>query len=225
MCDPAAARGHREPDRRLRRCGVRRGLEQARLEFETARRAGDLQRMSELQYGRIPELEKRLKQAVEAESAETTLLRNNVTDEEIASVVSKWTGIPVSKMLEGERDKLLRMEQEESHYLTFCAGGTIAWSAALRGLPMKSLLAVSPLWLHQQSETPHVPVKLMYGEYMDNRPSEAWAEQMGVQMEVVPRFGRELYSDEKIIQQVCQELLERIIQKKHSLPVMKPLSV
>lgn len=121
--------------------------------------------------------------------------------------------------------ELLRKEQEESHYLTFCAGGTIAWSAALRGLPMKSLLAVSPLWMHEQSETPHVPVKLMYGEYMDNRPSEAWAEQMGVQMEVVPRFGRELYSDEKIIQQVCRELLERIIQKKHSLPVMKPLSV
>ena len=86
-------------------------LERARLDFETARRAGDLARMSELQYGRIPELEKRLKAAQDADSKVATLVRNKVTEEEIAEVVSKWTGIPVSKMLEGEKDKLLRMEQ------------------------------------------------------------------------------------------------------------------
>jgi len=85
-------------------------LERARLEFETAHRANDLARMSELQYGRIPELEKQLEEATQAESRETTLLRNNVTDEEVAEIVSKWTGIPVSKMLEGEKDKLLQME-------------------------------------------------------------------------------------------------------------------
>ena len=88
-------------------------LEQAKLELEAARRAGDLQRMSELQYGRIPELEKQLTAAAEAETSgkqEFTLLRNKVTEDEIAEVVSKWTGVPVSKMLEGERDKLLRME-------------------------------------------------------------------------------------------------------------------
>ncbi len=90
---------------------IREQLEQVRLDFETARRANDLTRMSELQYGRIPELEKRLQAAHEAEGKERTLVRNKVTDEEIAEVVSKWTGIPVSKMLEGERDKLLRMEQ------------------------------------------------------------------------------------------------------------------
>jgi ATP-dependent Clp protease ATP-binding subunit ClpB len=78
--------------------------------METARRAGDLGRMSELQYGRIPELEKRLESATQAEQSETQLLRNKVSDEEVAQIVSKWTGIPVSKMLEGERDKLLRME-------------------------------------------------------------------------------------------------------------------
>ena len=89
---------------------VKEALEQARLEFETARRAGDLQRMSELQYGRIPELERQLDMAGQVEMQETHLLRNNVTDEEIAGIVSKWTGIPVSKMLEGEKDKLLRME-------------------------------------------------------------------------------------------------------------------
>jgi ATP-dependent Clp protease ATP-binding subunit ClpB len=80
--------------------------------METARRAGDLTRMSELQYGRIPELEKRLAAADEAAQNETRLLRNKVTDEEVASIVSKWTGIPVSKMLEGERERRLRMEEE-----------------------------------------------------------------------------------------------------------------
>ncbi len=89
---------------------IKEALERARLELETARRAGDLARMSELQYGRIPELEKQLDMAAQAEMHETTLLRNAVTEEEIAEVVSKWTGIPVTKMLEGERDKLLRME-------------------------------------------------------------------------------------------------------------------
>jgi len=89
---------------------IKEELERARLEFETAHRANDLARMSELQYGRIPELEKQLEDAMQAEGMETTLLRNNVTDEEVAEIVSKWTGIPVSKMLEGEKEKLLQME-------------------------------------------------------------------------------------------------------------------
>ena len=89
---------------------IKEDLERARHELETAHRANDLARMSELQYGRIPELEKQLEEAVAAEGQETTLLRNNVTDEEVAEIVSKWTGIPVSKMLEGEKDKLLQME-------------------------------------------------------------------------------------------------------------------
>jgi ATP-dependent Clp protease ATP-binding subunit ClpB len=90
---------------------VKEELERARLELETAQRAGDLARAGELQYGRIPELEKQLAIAAEAETRDMQLLRNKVTDEEIAEVVSKWTGIPVSKMLEGEREKLLRMEE------------------------------------------------------------------------------------------------------------------
>ena len=91
---------------------IKEELERARQELETAQRAGDLARASELQYGRIPELEKQLAAAAEAETKEMTLLRNKVTEEEIAEVVSKWTGIPVAKMLEGEREKLLRMEEE-----------------------------------------------------------------------------------------------------------------
>lgn len=89
---------------------IKEDLERARAELETARRASDLARMSEIQYGRIPELEAALKQAEEGEQAEFTLLRTSVTEDEIAEVVSRWTGIPVSRMLEGERDKLLRME-------------------------------------------------------------------------------------------------------------------
>ena len=89
---------------------IKSDLEQARLELDAARRSGDLSKMSELQYGIIPELEKTLDMASQAEMMEMTLLRNKVTDEEVAEVVSRWTGIPVAKMLEGERDKLLQME-------------------------------------------------------------------------------------------------------------------
>jgi len=91
---------------------IKSELEQARLNLETARRAGDLARMSELQYGIIPELEKKLAAAANPQHAELKLLRNKVTEEEIAEVVSRATGIPVAKMLEGEKQKLLRMEDE-----------------------------------------------------------------------------------------------------------------
>ncbi|QRN04315.1 ATP-dependent chaperone ClpB [Legionella sp. MW5194] len=91
---------------------IKEALEQAKIELDTARRAGDLTRMSELQYGRIPELEKQLAQAGEGQnSEEAKLFRDKVTEEEIAEVVSKWTGIPVAKMLEGEKEKLLHMEE------------------------------------------------------------------------------------------------------------------
>ncbi|WP_375057076.1 ATP-dependent chaperone ClpB [Zobellella sp. DQSA1] len=90
---------------------IKAELEQVRQELDVARRAGDLTRMSELQYGRIPELEKQLDLAAQAEMQEQHLLKNRVTDEEIADVLSRWTGIPVAKMLEGEKEKLLRMEE------------------------------------------------------------------------------------------------------------------
>lgn len=91
---------------------IKEQLDQARLELEAAQRESDLTKMSELQYGKIPELEKRLQESSKAETQDTKLLKNRVTAEEIAEIVSKWTHIPVNKMLEGERDKLLRMEQE-----------------------------------------------------------------------------------------------------------------
>lgn len=89
---------------------IKEQIENLKLEMETARRSGDLSRMSELQYGQLPELEKQLETAQKSEKTETKLLRTKVTEEEIADVVSKWTGIPVSKMLSGEKDKLLNME-------------------------------------------------------------------------------------------------------------------
>ena len=91
---------------------IKTALEQARLDLDIARRAGDLNRMSELQYGKIPALERQLDLAVQAEMQDMSLLKHRVTDAEIAEVLSRWTGIPVAKMLEGERDKLLRMEDE-----------------------------------------------------------------------------------------------------------------
>lgn len=89
---------------------IKSSLEQARKDMEEASRAGDLARMSEIQYGVIPGLEKKLEAATEAESAERKLLRHRVTEEEIADVVSRWTGIPVSKMLQGDKQRLLEME-------------------------------------------------------------------------------------------------------------------
>ena len=89
---------------------IKESLEKAKAELESARRAGDLTHMSELQYGRIPELVKQLADAASETPPETKLVRNKVTEEEVAEIVSKWTGIPVSKMLEGEKEKLLQME-------------------------------------------------------------------------------------------------------------------
>ncbi|MGB3838944.1 MAG: ATP-dependent chaperone ClpB [Rhodanobacter sp.] len=91
---------------------VKEQIEQANQDLEAARRAQDYARMSEIQYGKLPELEKQLAAAQAAETQDFKLVQTRVTADEIAEVVSRWTGIPVSKMLEGERDKLLKMEDE-----------------------------------------------------------------------------------------------------------------
>jgi len=111
---------------------IKEKLEQARLEFETASRANDLTRMSELQYGRIPELEKELDMASQVEMQEMTLLRNRVTEEEIAEVVSRSTGIPVAKMMEGEKEKLLSMEESLSERVVGQSEAVISVSNAIR---------------------------------------------------------------------------------------------
>ncbi len=118
LIDEAASRIRMEIDSkpeeldRLDRRLIQQKIEQAKQEMEAARRKGDLESMARIQYQTIPDLERSLQMVDQHGKTENQLLRNKVTDEEIAEVVSKWTGIPVSKMLEGEREKLLRMEQE-----------------------------------------------------------------------------------------------------------------
>lgn len=112
---------------------IKESLDQARVELEVSHRAGDLQRMSELQYGKIPELEKQLEEAGDSnDDTDFQLLRNKVSDEEIAEIVALWTGIPVSKMLEGERDKLLRMEEALGKQVIGQKEAVIAVSNAIR---------------------------------------------------------------------------------------------
>ena len=111
---------------------IKSDLEKARLDMDVARRASDLTRMSELQYGVIPTLEKQLAAADQTGQIDMQLLRNRVTDEEIAEVVSKWTGIPVSKMLEGEREKLLRMEDVLRNRVVGQREAVVAVSNAVR---------------------------------------------------------------------------------------------
>ncbi len=132
---------------------IKSDLEQARLDRDAARRAGDLAKMSELQYGVIPGLEAQLAAAGSVELREKQLLRNKVTEAEIAEVVSKWTGIPVSKMLEGERDKLLRMEDALHQRVIGQDEAVIAVSNAVRrsraglsdpGRPNGSFLFLGP---------------------------------------------------------------------------------
>lgn len=109
---------------------------------------------------------------------------------------------------------LLSKENEDSHYLTFCVGGTIAWHAALKGLPVRSIYSVSPILLHREEKMPGCPVTLVYGEYAKNRPSREWAIRMGATMEIIPRFGQECYSDEKIIQKVSKDLLSEALKNQ-----------
>ena len=105
-------------------------------------------------------------------------------------------------------EHLLKKEREPSHYLTFCAGATIAWKAALKGLPIKSLYAISPYQLDGALEKPDMPINLLYGEYQKLLPSEERDSEGKLVVETIPKFGHELYTDEKIIRKVCLDLLE-----------------
>lgn len=111
---------------------IKTELEQARLDLDVARRASDLQRMSELQYGRIPELERKLDLASQAEMQDMSLLVNKVGENEIAEILSRWTGIPVAKMLQGERDKLLAMEGKLHEKVVGQDEAVVAVSNAIR---------------------------------------------------------------------------------------------
>ena len=165
---------------------IKEELERARTAFEAARRAGDLGRMSELQYGKIPELEKQLAAASEVESKQMTLIRNKVDEEEIAEVVAKWTGIPVSKMLEGEKEKLLKMEEALSHTVVGQIDALKAVANAIRrsraGLadptkPVGSFLFLGPTGVGKTAlckalaeflfDTPAAMVRIDMSEFME----------------------------------------------------------
>ncbi len=108
---------------------------------------------------------------------------------------------------------LLKKETIPSHYLAFCAGGTVVWKAALKGLPMKSLYAVSPLALDVEVEGPVAYTNLVYGGNDTNVPSNCWADKAGVEMEIVANFGRTMYTDERMIRKVSLDLLNMVTQK------------
>jgi ATP-dependent Clp protease ATP-binding subunit ClpB len=165
---------------------IKEELERARLELEAARRAQDLARMSELAYGKIPELERRLAAASSTEQQPTKLLRNRVSEEEVAEVVSKWTGIPVSKMLEGEREKLLHMEDSLSKRVVGQSEAVRAVSDAIRrsraGLadpnrPNGSFLFLGPTGVGKTElskalaeflfDTPEAMVRIDMSEFME----------------------------------------------------------
>ena len=108
---------------------------------------------------------------------------------------------------------LLKKEKTPSHYLAFSTGGTVAYKAALKGLPVKSLTALSANRIRLEDESPKIPLNLVYGECDTFKPELSWAKSVGVDLTVIPNFGHHLYSDEKIISQICLDLLEKATKK------------
>lgn len=108
---------------------------------------------------------------------------------------------------------LLQKETQPAHYLAFSTGGTIAYKAALQGLPMKSLTAISATRIRFEEHRPDTNLNLIYGECDEFKPGLKWAQQTGVEIKVVPNFGHAMYSDEKIISDVCYNLLEQVTKK------------
>lgn len=108
---------------------------------------------------------------------------------------------------------LLKKESAPAHYLAFSTGGTIAYKAAIKGLPMKSLTAISATRIRLENDRPDTSLNLVYGESDEFKPTHAWAKKIGADLNVIPNFGHQLYSDEKVISQICMELLEQVTRK------------
>lgn len=102
---------------------------------------------------------------------------------------------------------LLKKEKTASHYLAFSTGGTIAWRAALKGLPMKSLYTASATRIRMENLKPDCPTTLLFGGNDSYKPNDEWVEKLDAELEVIPNFGHECYTDEKIIGKICQDLL------------------
>jgi len=108
---------------------------------------------------------------------------------------------------------LLKKESQPAHYLAFSTGGTIAYKAGLQGLPMKSLTAISATRIRLEDQKPNTELNLIYGECDKAKPGLKWAQSVDANINIVPNFGHMLYSDEKIISDVCLDLLERVTKK------------
>lgn len=111
--------------------------------------------------------------------------------------------------------QILKKESTPSHYLTFGFGGNIAWRGALKGLPVKSIYAASPSAIGTEKNRPDCPVMLLYGEYDGEIPAMEWSALLDIPVETIPKFGRELYSDEKIIRMICLKLLETVMKRQY----------
>jgi len=108
---------------------------------------------------------------------------------------------------------LLKKVEDDTHVLAFSTGGTIAWKAALRGMPAKSLTLVSATRIRMESEKPNCDIDLLYGGNDSFAPTKEWATKLGLKLNVAPNFGHELYSDEKIIDEVSMNLLNKVTKK------------
>lgn len=108
---------------------------------------------------------------------------------------------------------LMAKEQEPAHILGFGVGATIAWKAGLSGMPMESLYAISPTRIQLEEQKPQCGHNILFGEYDLSKPTYEWADRMCAELEIFPNFGRKLYTDEKIIQKISQDLLAKIIKK------------
>ncbi len=109
--------------------------------------------------------------------------------------------------------RILKKETESAHYLAFSTGGTIAWKAALKGLPVQSLTLLSSTRIRMEEEAPNVHMNLVFGECDKNKPDLKWAMKHGIDLKIISGFGHHLYTDEKIIADVCLGLLEKITKK------------
>jgi len=116
---------------------------------------------------------------------------------------------------------LLKKETEASHVLAFSTGGAIAWKAALKGLPMKSLTAISATRIRMEENSPNVDLNLVFGECDKFKPGMMWAKQLDLNLNIIPNFGHELYSDEKIIAEICLGLLKKVTHKESKVAIEK----
>lgn len=113
---------------------------------------------------------------------------------------------------------LLKKEKEPCYYLAFSTGGTIVWEAAKKGLQVKSFYGISPTRIRLKNESPDVPFHLLFGKNDKFMPSEDWSSRLGIDMEILSNYGHTLYTDEKIIQKVCLDLLQEVT---HIAPQIK----